>query len=82
MTTALAVIIFINLPSPLRWWGAVIGALSLILLWLLYRSTVKPVIVARRGLDLLAAQDFNNRLIKVGEPGADKIVTLFNDLMT
>lgn len=82
LTTALAVIIFINLPSPLRWWGAGIGVLSLILLWLLYRSTVKPVIVARRGLDLLAAQDFNNRLIKVGEPGADKIVTLFNDLMT
>lgn len=59
-----------------------IGGASLIMCVLLYRSVVKPVTAARRGLELLAAQDFNNRLVKVHEPGADKIVALFNDLIT
>ncbi len=56
--------------------------LALIIMLLLYRSILKPVIAAQSGLDLLSAQDFNNRLVKVGEPGADKIVKLFNDLIT
>ena len=72
----------IMLPSPARWWCAGIAAMSFILLLLLRRSIVKPLSAAQRGLELLRAQDFNNRLIKVGEPGADRIVSLFNDLMT
>lgn len=65
-----------------RWYIVGIGGASLIMCVLFYRSVVKPVTAARRGLELLAAQDFNNRLVKVHEPGADKIVDLFNDLIT
>ena len=72
----------IMLPSPARWWCAGIAAMSFFLLLLLRRSIVKPLSAAQRGLELLRAQDLNNRLIKVGEPGADRIVSLFNDLMT
>lgn len=65
-----------------RLWFICGEALALVLLALLYRSVVKPVTAAQRGLELLSAQDYNNRLAKVGEPGADKIVNLFNNLIT
>ncbi|MDE7438053.1 MAG: PAS domain-containing protein [Muribaculaceae bacterium] len=81
LMTALTAITFLALSAPLKWWGLGLGIGSLLLYALLYLSTVKPLTVARRGLDLIRAQDFNNRLVKVGEPGADKIVKLFNDLM-
>lgn len=81
LITALTAITFLALSAPLKWWGLGLGIGSLLLYALLYLSTVKPLTVARRGLDLIRAQDFNNRLVKVGEPGADKIVKLFNDLM-
>lgn len=78
---AISIISGIALPAPLKSWIAGSGIISLVLLGLLYRSVIKPGIIARRGLDLLNAQDFNNRLVKVGEPEADRIVSLFNDLM-
>lgn len=70
------------LSGSLRLWALIGEAIALILSGLLYRSVVKPVTAAQRGLELLTAQDFNNRLVPVGEPGADKIVSLFNDLIT
>lgn len=82
LMTVLIAISLVCLSAPMKWWGAGISALSLILLNILYWTTVKPLEIARRGIDLIRAQDFNNRLRSVGEPGADKIVTLFNDLMT
>lgn len=48
---------------------------------LLWRSVALPVERAMLGLELLSAQDINNRLSPVGEPGADRIVGLFNSLM-
>ncbi|MDE6338881.1 MAG: PAS domain-containing sensor histidine kinase, partial [Muribaculaceae bacterium] len=82
LNIAIEALSFFYITAPLKWWGLGLGLASLIMLAILYWSSVKPVIVARHGLDLLRAQDFNNRLVKVGEPGADKIVDLFNDLMT
>lgn len=61
---------------------SVAGVVLLLSLILLRRSVVKPVDMARNGIDLLSAQDFNNRLVRVGEPGADRIADLFNDLVT
>lgn len=81
IAAALAVTIF-YFEGDLRLWFTCGEALALILMVLLYRSIVKPVVAAQRGLELLSAQDYNNRLAKVGEPGADKIVTLFNNLIT
>jgi len=70
------------LDPPLRWWIAGGWICSLVVLILVYRSIVKPITAAQRGLELLSAQDYNNRLAKVGDPGADKIVRLFNNLIT
>lgn len=78
----LSVLAFATGGESARWYIVGIGGTSLIMCVLLYQSVVKPVTAARRGLELLAAQDFNNRLVKVHEPGADKIVALFNDLIT
>ncbi len=68
--------------QPERWWILGADLTALIILTLLYRSVVKPVTAAQRGIELLSAQDMNSRLAKVGEPGADRIVTLFNELIT
>lgn len=54
---------------------------ALPLMIILYRSFVKPATVAQRGLELLSAQDFNNRLVETGEAGADRVARLFNDMM-
>lgn len=82
LIVAVSVFAFVTGADQWRWYIAVICVVSLIVCLLLYRSVVKPVTAARRGLELLAAQDFNNRLVKVHEPEADKIVALFNDLIT
>lgn len=47
----------------------------------LYRMLVKPVSSLVNGVDLLKEQDFSSRLSPVGQWDADKIVSLFNDLM-
>ena len=59
----------------------ILVVVGLLLLLLLFRSVLLPARTVRYGLDLIAAQDFNNRLVKVGEREADKIVTLFNTMI-
>lgn len=54
---------------------------SIPLMIILYRSFVKPSVAAQRGLELLSAQDLNNRLVETGEPGADRVARLFNEMM-
>lgn len=56
-------------------------ALSLILLYILFRSTAEPLSKVISGIDLLKSQDTANRLRKVGQHDADSIVSLFNSLM-
>ncbi len=68
--------------TPALWWMLGGELLASVVLLLLHRSVVKPMTAAQRGIELLSAQDMNSRLAKVGEPGADSIVTLFNDLIT
>lgn len=46
-----------------------------------YRGISLPQSTVARGMELIQSQDYNNRLIKVGEPNADKIVELFNSLI-
>lgn len=55
--------------------------LALWLLWRLYVNLVKPVKTVGAGMDLLREQDYGSRLSPVGQRDADKIVSLFNDLM-
>lgn len=68
-------------PSEYLWVLYVLLVVALLLLFLLFRSVILPSQTVRHGLDLIAAQDFNNRLVKVGEPEADRLVKLFNTMI-
>lgn len=69
------------LPDDKMWWIYVALGAALLLLLLLLRNVVMPKQTVMRGIELIASQDFNNRLAKVGERDADKIVELFNDMI-
>lgn len=47
----------------------------------IFRGTHLPQRAVIRGMELIHSQDYNNRLVKVGEPNADQIVILFNSLI-
>lgn len=74
-------VLLLFLPHDRMWWAYVALAVSLLLLLLLWRSVIMPAAVARRGMELISSQDFNNRLISVGEHNADNVVALFNSLI-
>ncbi len=76
---ALCVLFFA--PKDYVWIVCLLLVLALLMLLLLFRSVLMPAQTVRHGLDLISAQDFNNRLVKVGEPEADRIVRLFNTMI-
>lgn len=61
-----------------RWWIIGVCVFILFLLWLLWRSVAKPLDMVEKGYGMLMSQDFNSRLLKVGEYHADRIAELFN----
>ena len=52
-----------------------------IYLILFYQRLIKPLQVIGNGMDLLKGQDFSSRLRKVGQPEADRIISIFNRIM-
>lgn len=54
---------------------------SAVALVLLYRGVVMPSRTVCNGFDILASQDFNNRLRTTGEPVSDRIARLFNEMI-
>lgn len=77
---AAAVLAAIFPPGKMGWLCLPLG-FGFIFLLLLFRNVMRTVSTATRGMELISAQDFNNRLSKVGEPNADRIVNLFNTLI-
>lgn len=77
---AAAALLFFLEPAKV-WWAYVPLAVALVVLFLLLRSVILPSSVAVRGVELISAQDLNNRLAPVGEHSADKIVKIFNSLI-
>ncbi len=61
-------------------WG--VALLGVLLLVLFYRNVMRPLKTIANGIDLLRAQDFSSRLAHVGQMEADKIVDMFNGMMT
>ena len=61
-------------------WG--VALLGVLLLILFYRNVMKPLRTIGNGIDLLRAQDFTSRLSHVGQREADRIVDMFNGMMT
>ena len=47
-----------------------------------YRKVVRPLRTIANGVDLLRAQDFSSRLAYVGQKQADRIVDMFNGMMS
>lgn len=48
---------------------------------IIFQGVYLPQKTVSRGMELIQSQDYNNRLVKVGEPNSDRIVTLFNSLI-
>lgn len=48
---------------------------------IIFRAAYLPQAAVIRGMELIKAQDYNNRLVKVGEPNSDRIILLFNSLI-
>lgn len=55
---------------------------GLVFLMYFYRKVVKPLDAIAGGMDLLQAQDFSSRLAKVNQREADRIVDVFNRMMS
>lgn len=55
--------------------------LSLVLIAIVHRRLLRPLRTLSTGMDLLREQDLNSRLATVGQPDADRIVDMFNDMM-
>lgn len=51
-------------------------------LFFFYRRVVHPLHTIAHGMEMLRAQDFSSRLAPVGQVEADRIVQLFNQLMS
>lgn len=69
------------LPPHLAWLTHLAAALAIVLLLLLWHSVLKPAQTVVKGMELIKAQDFNNRLRPVHEGESDKIVDLFNQMI-
>lgn len=67
-----------HIPSWSYFIPAGLGITTLLMMW---RGVILPARTVSYGMDLIKAQDYNNRLVKVGEPTADKVVFLFNSLI-
>lgn len=68
-------------PEADKWWIAGFSAAALLMLLWLRKAVMGPVRSASLGMALLRSGEFNNRLARVGEPHADRIVGVFNNLL-
>ncbi|MDE6008143.1 MAG: PAS domain-containing protein [Muribaculaceae bacterium] len=80
IVVAVGVMAFID-AEGLRGWIIGCAAVALLFMILFYRIAVLPGKVVSRGFELLESQDFNNRLVEVGERNADRSVHLFNSMI-
>lgn len=72
-----------NIPRDVLFWVIEgLGLLTLGFLFYFYRRVMRPMHVIGNGMELLREQDFGSRLRRVGEPEADRIVEIFNRMMT
>ena len=56
--------------------------ITAIYLIIFYRRIIKPLHIIGAGIELLKEQDFSTRLRYIGQPEADRIVDVFNKMMT
>lgn len=68
--------------SAVSWVVRLSSILALLLMIIFYRSVMKPMRSISNGVDLLRAQDFSSRLSHVNQRDADRIVDMFNSMMS
>ncbi len=68
-----------SLAYKIVWAVALLGVLLLVVF---YRNVMRPLRTIANGVDLLRAQDFSSRLSHVGQREADRIVDMFNGMMS
>lgn len=76
---AVPVLAACGMPS---WTFYAAGGIGLLSAALLIRGIVLPLRTVSTGMDLLSGQDFGSRLAKVGERNADKMVRLYNTMIS
>lgn len=76
--TATAVTALTGCPAVWIALCAFVSVVSVLLLWIV---VLKPVRKAATGIELLKGEEYNNRLTPSAEPGANRIVKVFNSLM-
>lgn len=61
--------------------AAAAAAVPGVLLYNMYMSLLRPISAVTGGMELVRAQDFNSRLVKVGQHDADRLVGMFNRII-
>lgn len=80
----LSILTYVSIQSNLILFYLLEGLilLTFILLLFFYRKVVKPLHTIGNGMSLLQEQDFSSRLNRVGEFEADRVVEVFNRMIT
>ena len=80
LSVAALVAVWVWIPG---WkWEAALIVLQALVLFLLYRSVKIPLESVENGMYLLREQDFSTKLRVTGQKDADKVVELFNGLIS
>lgn len=77
----IAVVILAIVGDVPQWSYFITGGIGIMSLFAVLRGVILPSRTVTRGLEMISSQDYNNRLVKVGEINSDKIVRLFNTLI-
>lgn len=75
---ALDIMMFDRWPCWIAW--CLLGGMT-VNVAMLYIVVMRPINTLINGMDLVRGQDFNSRLVSVGQADADKLVDLFNRMM-
>ena len=82
--TSLAVIVMLHEGNSqwVLYCASASVALGVIILLMFHRYVARPMHTIVLGLDLLREQDFSSRLVKVGERECDRLVDMFNSMIS
>ena len=75
-------LVFMAIAGDIPYWAWFIPiGVGILATLTVFRGIYLPQSAVARGIELIHSQDYNNRLVKVGESNSDRIVTLFNSLI-
>lgn len=78
LALALGVMPWLGAGAPA---SAIVAAVLVVVLGLVYFSVKKPLQTIENGLDLIRSQDFASRILPTGQHDADRVIALFNRML-